>query len=363
MTPTELIETKSRVRGKGVDPDGIGHARDVRDTLSRTGPLVPSTPLSSFELAYADDVDAARASVGDAFCRHGLAPMEHTDRFLARFHGVQLGGVGLYYLDYGAAVRIDPTALDDFYLVQIPLSGSAVISGEDWDLVSTRQTASVLQPDQKISMRWEAGNRQLLVRIDSTVLHDQLRKRLGRIPRETLRFTPALSTTSHAELPWLALVRALVNSVDALGPDLNQLAVGELRTAAINQLLLSQPHNYSEELLGLRTSTPLPRTIRRAAQLLTERAHQQINIADIADEVGMSVRSMQVGFRTHLEASPTEYLRNVRLERVRAELIDADGNSDTVADIALRWGFTHLSRFAATYRATYGESPAITLRA
>ncbi|MDF3280786.1 AraC family transcriptional regulator [Gordonia sp. N1V] len=358
-----MISAERRTRDfSAIDLAGPDRDGDDLGALSWTRPVVPSTPLSNFELAYADDVDAARASVGDAFCRHGLAPMERADGFMARFHGVQLGGVGLYYLDYGASVRIDPTALDDFYLVQIPLSGSAVIVGEDWDMVSTPKSASVLQPDEKISMRWAAGNRQLLVRIDSVVLHEQLRKRLGRIPRQHLRFAPALSTTSHAERAWLALVHTLVDSVDTLGPHSNQLAVGELGAAVVNQLLLSQPHNYSAEVHGISAATPVPRAVRRAADLLAERADQQINIPDIADEVGLSVRSLQTGFRTHFETSPTEYLRTVRLERVRTALIDADATRATVADIALRWGFVHLGRFAATYRAAYGESPATTLR-
>ena len=33
----------------------------------------------------------------------------------------------------------------------------------------------------------------------------------------------------------------------------------------------------------------------------------------------------------------------------------------TVADVAYRWGFTHLGRFAQDYRTRYGESPSQTL--
>jgi len=34
----------------------------------------------------------------------------------------------------------------------------------------------------------------------------------------------------------------------------------------------------------------------------------------------------------------------------------------TVAEVAYRWGFTHLGRFAHDYRARYGEAPSTTLR-
>jgi transcriptional regulator GlxA family with amidase domain len=55
------------------------------------------------------------------------------------------------------------------------------------------------------------------------------------------------------------------------------------------------------------------------------------------------------------------YLRNVRLARVREALTRAD-RSGSVTEIAVEWGFAHLGRFAAEYRAHFGESPADTLR-
>ncbi|WP_431934031.1 helix-turn-helix domain-containing protein [Nonomuraea jabiensis] len=38
------------------------------------------------------------------------------------------------------------------------------------------------------------------------------------------------------------------------------------------------------------------------------------------------------------------------------------GSETTVTEVALRWGFTHLSRFASFYRETYGHAPSVTLR-
>ena len=56
-----------------------------------------------------------------------------------------------------------------------------------------------------------------------------------------------------------------------------------------------------------------------------------------------------------------EFLRRIRLERVRNELIHAT-NGATVTSAAMRWGFLHLGRFAADYRARFNESPSATLR-
>ena len=56
------------------------------------------------------------------------------------------------------------------------------------------------------------------------------------------------------------------------------------------------------------------------------------------------------------------YLRQVRLGRAHLDLRIADPARGSVADIAGRWGFTHLGRFAATYRERYGCPPSQTLR-
>ena len=57
------------------------------------------------------------------------------------------------------------------------------------------------------------------------------------------------------------------------------------------------------------------------------------------------------------------YLRSVRMARAHADLLAARrGDGETVSrEIANRWGFSQLSRFAHDYKARYGESPRETL--
>jgi AraC family transcriptional regulator, ethanolamine operon transcriptional activator len=52
------------------------------------------------------------------------------------------------------------------------------------------------------------------------------------------------------------------------------------------------------------------------------------------------------------------YLRVMRLNRVRREL--QTHRRDSIGDVAARWGFWHLSRFAADYSRLFGELPSAT---
>ena len=91
-------------------------------------------------------------------------------------------------------------------------------------------------------------------------------------------------------------------------------------------------------------------------------AANDISLADIAEAVHVTPRAVQYMFRRHLETTPLQYLRRVRLHHAHQELRGTDRMQETVTAIAARWGFVHTGRFAVLYRQTYGQSPHTTLR-
>ena len=102
-------------------------------------------------------------------------------------------------------------------------------------------------------------------------------------------------------------------------------------------------------------------TVRRATAFIDEHAGQDITVADIAAAACVTVRSIQLAFRRELDATPTAYLRTVRLARAHRELVEAGPGQETVTAVAYRWGFSSASRFSARYRETYGVNPKQTL--
>lgn len=103
-------------------------------------------------------------------------------------------------------------------------------------------------------------------------------------------------------------------------------------------------------------------TVRRAVDHLVAHAADDLTIADVARAAGVTPRAVQVAFRRHLDTTPMAYLREVRLQRVRADLVAADPAVLTVTAVAARWGFADGSRFGARYRERFGERPSDTLR-
>jgi len=105
----------------------------------------------------------------------------------------------------------------------------------------------------------------------------------------------------------------------------------------------------------------MPRQIKTAIDFMHENLHQPLTLAGIAEAAGVGGRSLQAGFQRFFDASPLAYLRDMRLQAAHIELTHPE-NRLPVRAIALKWGFTHMGRFAAQYRAAYGVSPSQTSR-
>jgi transcriptional regulator GlxA family with amidase domain len=157
----------------------------------------------------------------------------------------------------------------------------------------------------------------------------------------------------------VALFRDQVFRPDSL---LNQPLVGlPFVDSLVRGFLLAADHAHREALS--RDVRPVtPRAIRSAIEIIEAEADQPLTASALAARTHVSVRCLQQGFRSHLDVSPMEYVRQVRLRRAHQALLDSDPSSVTVASIAYRWGFTNLGRFAAAHTARYRETPTQTLR-
>jgi AraC-like DNA-binding protein len=104
-----------------------------------------------------------------------------------------------------------------------------------------------------------------------------------------------------------------------------------------------------------------PQLLRRAITFIDDNAHNDISLADIANAIFVTPRALQYMFRKHRNCTPTEYLRQVRLHHAHLELVAGTRDTTSVGDVARKWGFGHMGRFAAYYRQHYGRSPHVTL--
>jgi AraC-like DNA-binding protein len=106
---------------------------------------------------------------------------------------------------------------------------------------------------------------------------------------------------------------------------------------------------------------PLPRGLKKAIEWLEAEPARAWRLRDLAAACGVAPRTLQKHFRRFVGSAPLAFLRQVRFDRARQELLRACGQA-SVTDIAARCGLCHLGRFATEYQRRYGESPSTTLQ-
>ncbi|MBT9246380.1 helix-turn-helix domain-containing protein (plasmid) [Gemmobacter fulvus] len=126
-----------------------------------------------------------------------------------------------------------------------------------------------------------------------------------------------------------------------------------------------------DELLSETLGTPLATSSTRrilpdwhrvcqAEEIMRARCDEALSMPDLAASVGVSLRSLQLGFQEVYGLPPRAVLSRIRLDLARVRLLAARPG-ETVTSIALETGFIHLSRFAQLYARTFGETPRETL--
>lgn len=128
----------------------------------------------------------------------------------------------------------------------------------------------------------------------------------------------------------------------------------------LNLMLGALPHDHSLLLRG-RVAAPSPRQVVRAIDFIHANARLPIQLKDIAEAAGVSPRSLQLSFAKFRGMSPMAYLRTVRMQGAKAEMLSSAPGTK-VATVAYGWGFAHMGIFAGQFREMFGETPSAMLR-
>ncbi len=103
------------------------------------------------------------------------------------------------------------------------------------------------------------------------------------------------------------------------------------------------------------------RLLSRAREYVLENMSEPVTVLDLCNQLHVSRRTLQNAFHAILGIGPNAWLKRIRLNAVRRELISPWSQSTTVKDAAMQWGFWHLGQFATDYQQLFAEKPSLTL--
>ncbi|MFF4806332.1 AraC family transcriptional regulator [Streptomyces sp. NPDC002144] len=317
------------------------------------------SPLASHVLCRDSGFEDFRERLNDLFYPADVTPLSGPEGPGGELRGTRTEHITVGLMTFGQRTRVDPGRTPSHYHVNVVLRGSLEAATGRQEMVATAGDAMVFTPTrQHRLLSCDRGEQHLGIKIDRSLVEAELEALLGRSLQAPLEFAFGFDLTSAPGRSWRSTLDLLLAESDNTGGLIGRPAVQRhFERLLVSGLLLAQPHTYSEALL--RPQPPAyPRTVRKAVDLIEAHPETPFTVGDLARAAGISARRLQEGFREHLGVTPMTYLRNVRLDRVHADLRTG---TTGVTEAAGRWGFTHLSRFSAAYRRRFGTAPSETL--
>lgn len=272
-------------------------------------------------------------------------------------------GLTIGFLKYSGGVHIQTSQLNDSYHVNIPLDWALrTASGDQTGLIPSRNAAVYRRGQAAVLQGWETGGRLIAVKIARDLLEQRAAEMFGGPVRDVNFDQLCLPLDNPQGREWLTLLKLLTNGLSPAGSlTRNAVLSSVLQESVVSGLLLL---SAGTNMAAPESTADLSRenVAKLALAYIDQHADQPITMSSLAGHLGVSTRHLQIAFRTELDTTPHEHLRALRLERARQDLALATSHGASVAQIARKWGFSNLGRFAAHYAQVHGETPKATLR-
>lgn len=249
----------------------------------------------------------------------------------------------------------------DAYALYLPSSGKMAVDIGDQRLESEPGKGLISNMSSFERLILHEQRSHIGIAFDKSAMTRQLSELLDAPVVTELEFANTIDLSTAKGLRIAALGQLIWGSLTADDADQSSsLFTENLLQAMMIGLLEAVPNNYSMRLMKP-VSPAVPKRLKRAMDYMHANAGANIGIADIAREAGTSLRALQAAFQQFKDTTPLNYLRTIRLQGARRALKDP-ACSRSVAEIARDWGFSHMGRFAALYRQSFGEMPSGTAR-
>ncbi|MCZ6830838.1 MAG: helix-turn-helix transcriptional regulator, partial [Gammaproteobacteria bacterium] len=207
-----------------------------------------------------------------------------------------------------------------------------------------------------------AGVDLAIVQLSPVQLRRHLPIEAAAKPRGEIRFASRFDVSSPLGASLWRCVQYVQNELISLDAGLEVLDnhVENLENFLIKTVLDTVGRDSS--LAGeLGSRNVLPGYLKKIISHMHAHCHEPIQLKDLCVIGNVSERTISAGIKHYMNASPIQYLKQLRLGHVHHELQRATAGT-TVTDVAMHWGFKQLGWFSAEYRKQFGESPSETLR-
>lgn len=283
-----------------------------------------------------------------------------TGAFSSDVRGYPLSSLGLMRVRC-ANISLNTESSRDYTSLTIPLTTGFRVRERRKDQDFAPGDVHLLNPDRPFDFRLRSGS-VMVMNFDNARLAAMSAGLRGEREQRYLKFAPRWSLSSRQGAAFWRITSHLWRVLEQdTGEARSPVALSELEQSAAHRLLMADDvlqADWQKLSSGNRRSARLA----LAEDWIVANLHEPLSRADICAVSGVDVRTLSRAFHDKFGMGPMQFVRARRLDAVNRLLLGLDPTATTVTDIALRYGFHHLSRFAADYRNEFAELPSETLK-
>jgi AraC-like DNA-binding protein len=246
--------------------------------------------------------------------------------------------------------------------IVVPLSGYVACQRRAYQPPIRPGAALVLRPSDPVDLLWGEHCMGLVVWVDDKAIDSLMMRVFGYplTPHVKFRHSIDLSSTPGSSIAdALAVVMRECEQPQSL---LNR----GITTQAVEDLLLSSLIYAAVDDGQFDSSPSGPRVgsvhLRRALEFIHHHLRDDVTVSQLASVAGVSVRTLQYEFARRFGVGPITMIRREKLRQVRMTLLDPAQDSETIGDVAAKWGFFDAKYFAKMYLREFSERPSDTRR-
>ncbi|MBK4999940.1 helix-turn-helix transcriptional regulator [Pseudomonas sp. S31] len=331
--------------------NGVAHAVSLLRMHAQAALGVTPDQVEAFDARAASDVLAANYSP------NRLAVLSSDGPLAMQWHRRPIGDLQVASLRFGVPVNLDQ-APTSFLLVSTQLQGSATIHTPRGVYSGGGGLVMIDSLEDRINKAFSADSWRLHVQFPLAMIESAYVDFHGSAPDKPLRFDAMLQAGGSAQIRWIGFLNLLMTYMIGPEPAPDARTIEFLQQSALFTLMHAIQGDNGN---GFAPQPFTPRHVKRAEGFIRGNLRQDIKLAEIANAAGVSVRSLSEGFQRAFQQSPMQYVKGLRLDGVRNELLRSESDR-LVSEIAESWGFNHLGRFSEQYRLRFGELPSKTPR-
>lgn len=316
-------------------------------------------PIRHGENTRSTDWDEVQAFCRSVYMPYDVRPLERHSKPNATMISAKAGDVTLTRFSYGTAIYLDRFDPEAGNILVLNTVRGALRHKADGGSVSTGVGESFVVDCSRTDYWLESvpDHMQLNLTIPHQLMEQTAERWFGFVPDDAL-WTSRVKI-GGVQSAWGSLLDYAVRALTRSGA----VAEDAMLARHIEEILCVELLRQWSQAAGISLESgaraAAPWYVRQAEALMEAKAREAPTIGEIAQQVGVSARTLSGGFRRFRGISPRDFLAARRLEGFRADL-ERTSNDQTLTRIATDWGYSNFGALAARYRDRFGELPSQT---